>query len=388
MVHFVHLVVVLLAGAVSAERALAGNSLTDLIQGDTELSTLFTALNASGIVSNATTYNTTLFAPINSAFAKLDQTFLSLLVTDPEWIAHLQNLLLGHAVNGTVLSTSLSDGMVVTALNNENITVSISGNNVSLSNPQLNSSAAVVQADIEASDGVLHKIDGVLLPSFWNRDIVGLAGQIDGYSIISKLLSLSGLSSMIPPGTYPTVFAPNDQAFAALGNETLAYYTNASNVNDLQALLFRHVVLSLIPTQNMKDGQTFSTIAGNNVTVYIRQGVNGDVYKIDQGTIVTPDVLANNGIVQGIDAVLVESNVTNGTTPSPLANSPPPVAPNTPTVNVPSPPGSAPVPAPIAVPAPHSAPTTKTSAAVFSSGSGWWTAVLSAALSAVVAVVY
>ena len=124
------------------------------------LSTLVAAVTAGELVETLQGAGPfTVFAPTNQAFAALpDGTVDTLLL--PENIADLQGILTYHVVPGAVMSTDLTDGMVVETVNGESITINVSDAGVSI-----NGSANVAMADIVTSNGVVHVIDGVLLPA-------------------------------------------------------------------------------------------------------------------------------------------------------------------------------------------------------------------------------
>ena len=119
--------------------------------------TLLTAAQSAGIagwIDDATPK--TLFAPTDSAFAKLPEgTVDSLLL--PENQATLIRILQYHVVLGEVMSSDLSNGIVNTALSAGLIIDTSSG-------VTLNNSATVTTADVKAKNGVIHIIDSVLLP--------------------------------------------------------------------------------------------------------------------------------------------------------------------------------------------------------------------------------
>jgi len=125
-----------------------------------ELSTLVAAVVAADL---ATTLQGpgpfTVFAPVNEAFAALPAGTVDTLLL-PENIADLQAILTYHVVPGAVLSTDLVDGMVVETVNGDSITINVSPAGVSI-----NGSANVAIADVMTSNGVVHVIDGVLLPA-------------------------------------------------------------------------------------------------------------------------------------------------------------------------------------------------------------------------------
>ncbi|MEM9953440.1 MAG: fasciclin domain-containing protein [Chloroflexota bacterium] len=101
----------------------------------------------------------TVFAPTDEAFATLlEEADLSLDDVTSD-VDALTNILLYHVAAGIALSSDLEDGMEIEMLNGATVTVSIDDETVTI-----NDSAEVVMADIEASNGVIHVIDAVLLP--------------------------------------------------------------------------------------------------------------------------------------------------------------------------------------------------------------------------------
>ena len=98
----------------------------------------------------------TVFAPTDEAFAAAGID-LSTFETDEE-IAALADILTYHVVSGTVLSTTLTDGLTATALNGDDVTFTVNDAGVQVND------ANVVTADVVASNGVVHVIDKVLMP--------------------------------------------------------------------------------------------------------------------------------------------------------------------------------------------------------------------------------
>lgn len=96
----------------------------------------------------------TVFAPVNAAFAALPAETLDAVAGDP---ALLNKVLTHHVVAGEVMAADLVDGMSVTTLSGQDITIDLSmGAKVN--------GATVIAADLKAGNGVVHVIDGVLLP--------------------------------------------------------------------------------------------------------------------------------------------------------------------------------------------------------------------------------
>jgi len=129
------------------------------VASDTDnLSTLVTAVQAAGLVETLSGDGPfTVFAPTNEAFAALPEGTLESLL-EPENRDQLVAILTYHVVSGEVMSTDLSDGMMAETVEGREVTVSIADGGVSIND------ANVVAADVEASNGVVHVIDTVLLP--------------------------------------------------------------------------------------------------------------------------------------------------------------------------------------------------------------------------------
>jgi uncharacterized surface protein with fasciclin (FAS1) repeats len=100
-----------------------------------------------------------------------------------------------------------------------------------------------------------------------------------------------------------TVFAPNNEAFAAIGQEQLRKLLQPENRDQLRSILTYHVVPGALTADRLKDGQELETVEGESLTV----SISGGTVKIDDATVVRPDVDASNGVVHVIDGVLTPS---------------------------------------------------------------------------------
>ena len=132
-------------------------TLLALAESSPNFKVLTAALKAAGLTDALQGQgNLTVFAPTDAAFAKLPQDAVRDLLK-PENKEILLQLLTYHVVNGTVLSTDLRSGEVQ-SLEGGAISVTVNSNGVMVNE------ANVVQADIKASNGVIHAIDQVILP--------------------------------------------------------------------------------------------------------------------------------------------------------------------------------------------------------------------------------
>jgi uncharacterized surface protein with fasciclin (FAS1) repeats len=128
-----------------------------------DLSTLVTAVKAASLVDTLQgTGPYTVFAPTNAAFDALPAGTLDTLLK-PENVDQLKSILTYHVVPGKVLASDLKDGQVITTVQGENITVSIMDGKVYLIDAKGNK-VMVEKADVNADNGVVHVINGVLLP--------------------------------------------------------------------------------------------------------------------------------------------------------------------------------------------------------------------------------
>jgi uncharacterized surface protein with fasciclin (FAS1) repeats len=122
------------------------------------LSTLVAAVQAAGLVETLQSEGPfTVFAPTNEAFAALPEGTLESLLLEENREMLIQ-ILTYHVVPGKVMSTDLSDGMSAETVQGSSITINLSNYGVTVDG------ATVVQADVEASNGVVHVIDAVILP--------------------------------------------------------------------------------------------------------------------------------------------------------------------------------------------------------------------------------
>lgn len=143
--------------AEEAGEADGGETIVDLAVGNEDLSTLVTAVEEVGLVETLSGEGPyTVFAPTNEAFEALPEGTLDDLLADPE--GALTDVLTYHVVEGEVLSSDLTTGPVAT-VNGAELDVVVEDDGTVTVN-----GIEVVMADIEASNGVVHVIGGVLVP--------------------------------------------------------------------------------------------------------------------------------------------------------------------------------------------------------------------------------
>ena len=139
-------------------------TVVDVAAGSADFSTLVTAVQSADLVATLSGPGPfTVFAPVNEAFTALPAGTLDSLLK-PENKAQLASILTYHVVPGKVLSSDLKDGMSVTTVEGQTLSVGVGAGGVTLTDAS-GKTVSVSKADIEAGNGVVHVIDGVLLPT-------------------------------------------------------------------------------------------------------------------------------------------------------------------------------------------------------------------------------
>jgi uncharacterized surface protein with fasciclin (FAS1) repeats len=131
-------------------------TIVDIAAADSNFSTLVTAVKAAGLAETLSGEGPyTVFAPTNEAFAKLPEGTVESLLQDKERLAQI---LTYHVVPGKVMSADVLNLTTATTVQGDNISITVEGMNVMVND------ANVIKTDIEASNGVIHVIDTVLMP--------------------------------------------------------------------------------------------------------------------------------------------------------------------------------------------------------------------------------
>jgi uncharacterized surface protein with fasciclin (FAS1) repeats len=150
----------------SASVAAVTNTIPEVAAAAGDFTTLVDALTAAGLVDTLSTGDYTVFAPTDEAFKPLvaDGT-VSTLLEDPE--GQLTQILLYHVVQGTVTADQIvtMNGQDITTLQGEKLKVKVIDDGKVQLKDASGKSVTVVTADVDASNGVIHAIDGVLIPT-------------------------------------------------------------------------------------------------------------------------------------------------------------------------------------------------------------------------------
>ncbi len=271
------------------------------------LSTLVDALTMTGLDATlALNGPFTVLAPTNEAFQNL-------LDSNPAWNslsdidnATLTNVLLFHVLGAEVASTDLTDSYATTAAagpNDEQISLQIDVTG----GVRFNGSANPITTDVEATNGIVHIIDEVMLPP----SVVDIALNNAGFSSLVAALTRADLTvdfvaTLSEAGPF-TVFAPTDAAFQALLDSNDAWSTLADiPVDVLQAVLSYHVIAGAnVQSDMLSDGQTVTAFNEGTFDIDLSNGPAINTTSGQNVNIILTDVQGWNGVVHAVDAVLL-----------------------------------------------------------------------------------
>lgn len=281
-------------------------SIVELAQETSELSSLVAALQRANLVSALqSTDAKTVFAPNNQAFQNL-------LDSNPAWntlddidVPTLTSVLLYHVISGSVRSTDLTNTYVntlSTGPNGEAISLQIDLTN----GVKFNGSTTPITTDVEASNGVVHIVDEVMLPP----TVVNHALNNTDFSILVSALTRADLTTdyvSVLSGEGPfTIFAPTNQAFLDL----LAAVPEWSSLDDipvetLAAVLNYHTVSGAnVQSDELSDGQSIGALEGN-LTVDLSNGAKLSTTSDQSVEIILTDVQGTNGVIHVVNQVLL-----------------------------------------------------------------------------------
>ncbi|MGR3514467.1 MAG: fasciclin domain-containing protein [Paracoccaceae bacterium] len=151
--------------------------------------------------------------------------------------------------------------------------------------------------------GALAGLSACAMPTTSEPDIVDTAVAAGSFTTLVAAVQAAGLvETLKSPGPF-TVFAPTDDAFAALPAGTVESLLLPENKDTLVSILTYHVVSGRVPAERLLGGRgSITTVQGGRLHYDGRNGV-----KINDTTVITPDIMASNGIIHVIDGVLLPS---------------------------------------------------------------------------------
>jgi transforming growth factor-beta-induced protein len=257
-----------------------------------QFNTLVAAVKAADLVGTLQGKGPfTVFAPTDAAFAKLGKDTLADLLK-PENKAKLTAILTYHVVAGNMPAGKVTTMKELTTVQGSSLAVTADKSGVTIG------SAKVVTADVMATNGVIHVIDSVLLPP---ENLVATAAKAGKFTTLLAAATAAGLADTLANGGPFTIFAPTDEAFAKLGKETIADLLKPENKAKLAGILQYHVVAGTVKAADVVKLKEAKTLQGGAVKITVADGK----VMVDGANVVATDVLAGNGVIHVIDAVIL-----------------------------------------------------------------------------------
>jgi transforming growth factor-beta-induced protein len=303
MKRIISLVVVLAVAAVTVGGAGAASARTEASNADIvqtavaagQFTTLASLLQKAGLVDTLSTGGPfTVFAPTDAAFAKVPKATLDALAADS---AKLKAVLLYHVVPGRVTAADVVKLSSAKTAEGRSVAIKVTNGSVFVDGAQ------VTTPDVEASNGIIHVIDSVLMPQQATmstpKTIVQTAVAAGSFKTLASLLKKAGLVGTLQGKGPFTVFAPTDAAFAKVPKATLAAL--AKDKAKLRSVLLYHVVKGNVPAAKVVKLRSAKTLNGKAVSVR----VTGKNVSVGGARVTTADVKASNGVIHVINKVLI-----------------------------------------------------------------------------------
>ncbi|EDQ86579.1 uncharacterized protein MONBRDRAFT_28185 [Monosiga brevicollis MX1] len=251
----------------------------------------------------------TLFAPNNNAFLRLDTADFES-IANPSTIDGFRDILRRHIVPRNLSQAALQqdpgpyetlvDGQTVMASSNEDGGLKLGRANI-------------VTANILASNGYVHELDEVLLPSTIdqleedNDSIYATITNNGNFSLLESLVLAADLDGLLGTsgGSPLTLFAPTNNAFEELGSAELNRLRQPENKDELQALLLRHLVPRNLSTADL-EGIAPRFLEPLDQASFIHVTLSGNNIRINEAVIVRANISALNGYIHAIDVVITQ----------------------------------------------------------------------------------
>ena len=294
-----------------ADRAEPTMNIVDTAIAAGSFDTLISVLQATGLDSALAdeSRSFTVFAPTDEAFAMIGGETIAALLANPDVLAEI---LLQHVVEAEVLSTTAYslNGQSAETLSDAAIPVSINSALDSL----LFGGATVTVKDIYASNGVIHVIDMVVVADVElpgpAMSIVDVAQANGNFTTLVAALQATGLDTVLDdPESNFTVFAPSDDAFALLGQDTIDGLL--ADIPALTEILLYHVLADAVVLQD--EAVTLAQSANKMVSMANAQEVSlslgdGTLY-VNKSAVSLTDITADNGVIHVVNQVILPREI-------------------------------------------------------------------------------
>lgn len=276
----------------------ADDNLVQVAASNGQFKTLVSLLVVTGLDKALQTHNEfTVFAPTDEAFAKLPAETVADLMK-PSGREMLTSILKAHVVVGERSLGEIkrpSEGKPIKTL--EGTTFRLTGDGL---NPKFGN-AQVIQANVQASNGIIHVVSDVLMPGPKENNIVETAKSTGMFKTLLAALTAADLAGVFAGDAPYTVLAPTDEAFAKIPEATLASLLLPENKETLVGILKYHVIAGSVSAKDAIGAASAKTLQGGSVRFQLQDGK----LAVENATVIKNDVLASNGVIHVIDTVLM-----------------------------------------------------------------------------------
>jgi len=269
------------------------NTVYDIIANSTNHNTLEAALIESELDDMLIEGDgLTVFAPTDAAFNALPAQLLQEWLDDPTGL--LRNVLLNHVYDGTIGFSDLQDGNQFVMESGLEATISLRSDGLYIND------ARIEIVEINADNGIVHVINAIIEETEVSNTIYDIVSNSSEHIILKETIDAADLADRLSQNTNITLFAPTDAAFNTLSPGFFMTLINDPD-GELRDLLTNHIYEGTLLSSGLSDGTSIDMSGGLLVHIF---EMNGDIL-LNESTIITRDVQADNGIVHVIDAVLM-----------------------------------------------------------------------------------
>ena len=274
----------------------------DIVQTASEadsLKTLVAAVQDAGLVDALKGPGPfTVLAPADAAFAQLPEGTLEELLK-PENKKRLVEILTYHVIPGKVTAAEVAKLSAAETLNGQRVDLKSTEGKVTVDGTR------VVAEDIECSNGIVHVIDQVLIPS--SKDLVETAAAAGDFNTLLAAVQAANLAGTLQDGGPFTVLAPTDEAFKKLPPGTIKSLLKPENQDRLVEILKYHVIPGRVYSDAALKAGHAKSLQGN--TVAFKDSGLGVM--ANEAQVVAANIDTANGVIHVIDAVLLPASSSN-----------------------------------------------------------------------------
>lgn len=275
------------------------NTIVDVVVNTPDFSLLKAAVVRAGLSDALKGANLTVFAPTNQAFIKAG--FKDEAAINAADVAVLAEILKYHVLAKKVSAADIAtaDNQELTMLSAKKAYLTKDANGVSIN------AAKVTKADVAADNGVIHIIDAVIIAP--TKNIVELVVGDANLSLLKEAVlrastGKTNVAAVLSGAGAFTVFAPTNKAFEAAGFNSAKIAS--TDPDFLATVLTYHVIGARVFSTNLKNANV-KTVEGREVTISATNGTVQGTFNSTASKITAANVVATNGVVHVIDAVLL-----------------------------------------------------------------------------------